>query len=345
MTRDSRRCLAAAFAAALLACGGEREAPQSAPGAAPAPAASEEAGAASGAAVVAPSAPSPAAGPAPTRAELAEATYPGLFDEPVTLHEGRFEGEPFEPGGASRPTAQLVEDFLLTGDLDGDGSEESVALVSTSSGGSGTPLFLVLAGRSGGEITIRGTALVGDRVQVRSARLENSAISLDVVQAGPDDAACCPSQKATRAFAAGPQGLRETGATVTGTLSVADLGGVEWVLQSLAADEPAPTEPTVTLSFQGSRASGFDGCNRYFGELEETAPGQIRFGPLGATRRACEEAAMDLEQRYLAALGAVTRYAFLAGRLALTVPREGGVDTLLFVSRKPVPLDPEPEQP
>ena len=34
---------------------------------------------------------------APTVDELAAATYSGIFDRPVTLHQGRWEGEPFDP--------------------------------------------------------------------------------------------------------------------------------------------------------------------------------------------------------------------------------------------------------
>jgi hypothetical protein len=35
---------------------------------------------------------------------LAETTFAGIYDEPVRLHRGRYEGEPFVDGGASRPT-------------------------------------------------------------------------------------------------------------------------------------------------------------------------------------------------------------------------------------------------
>jgi len=59
---------------------------------------------------------------APTAAELANATYIGFEEGPATLVEGRWEGEPYVEGGASRPSAGLVEDFAPAGDLNGDGS-------------------------------------------------------------------------------------------------------------------------------------------------------------------------------------------------------------------------------
>lgn len=46
---------------------------------------------------------------------LANATYRGVYDEPMTLEDGRWEGEAVEPGAASRPSVELVDDFRMTG--------------------------------------------------------------------------------------------------------------------------------------------------------------------------------------------------------------------------------------
>ena len=134
----------------------------------------------------------------PTHAELANTTFTGLFEDSVQLVDGQWDGEPFVEGGASRPTAGLVDDFILRGDLTGDGSAESVVLIWTNSGGSGTFDYLAAAGREGESVVILDTAELGDRVKVRSGRIVESRIEIDVVQAGPKDAACCPSQMATR---------------------------------------------------------------------------------------------------------------------------------------------------
>jgi heat shock protein HslJ len=48
-------------------------------------------------------------------------------------------------------------------------------------------------------------------------------------------------------------------------------------------------------------ASGHAGCNRFSGGAA-LGPGTIEVGPLATTRRACAEAVMDQEQRFLAAL-------------------------------------------
>ena len=46
-------------------------------------------------------------------------TYSGVASRPVALRDGLWEGEPFEPGGASRQRVELVRDFRRDGDLSG----------------------------------------------------------------------------------------------------------------------------------------------------------------------------------------------------------------------------------
>ena len=126
---------------------------------------------------------------APTAAELANATYSGIEEGPVTLVEGRWEGEPYAEGGASRPSAGLVEDFALAGDLNSDGSNEAAVLVWRNGGGSGTFSYLAVMGRSDCEVENLATAEVGDRVKLRSGRIDDGSIILDVLQQGDGDAA------------------------------------------------------------------------------------------------------------------------------------------------------------
>ena len=45
----------------------------------------------------------------------------GIDDQVIQLTDGTWEGEPFVEGGASRPRVGLVDDFVLSGDIDHDG--------------------------------------------------------------------------------------------------------------------------------------------------------------------------------------------------------------------------------
>jgi heat shock protein HslJ len=275
----------------------------------------------------------PVAQPAPTLAQLKGATYGGIYEMPVELKDGRWEGVPPVAGGAARPTVMLIDGLWAAGDLDGDGSAEAVALLVESSGGSGSFLYLAALDRQGGRLVNVATTAVGDRVQLRGLRLVARTIELDVVQHAPDDPGCCPTQKATRSWRLAAQGLVEAPARVGGTVSIAELAGVEWVLTNLKWSEPAPTDPEITLIFEGSRVSGSSGCNRYFGAVEETQPAALSLGDVGSTRMACPGEIMLLESRYLQALRAVNRYSFHAGKLALSYATERGIETLLFSSR------------
>ncbi|NIV23672.1 MAG: META domain-containing protein [Gemmatimonadetes bacterium] len=272
---------------------------------------------------------------APTVDELGNATYAGIYEEPVTLSDGRWEGEPFVAGGAARPVVSLVEDLRITGDLNGDGVEDAVVLLMESSGGSGGYVYLAAVARRNGAVVNLGTSLVGDRVQLRDLRYRDGRIVLDVVQHDSDDAACCPTRKATRSWTLRDGQLVELTADVDGTVSIADLEGREWRLTHLGRGDPAPAEPVITLTFDGRQVGGHGGCGRYSATVEETAPQEIAIGAIEASGVSCPDGEARLESRYLSALEGTLRYSFRAGKLALTYRAEDGIDVLLFEAQGP----------
>lgn len=82
------------------------------------------------------------------------------------------------------------------------------------------------------------------------------------------------------------------------------LSGTKWVrVDDLSANPHGPT-----LEFDGDRASGFTGCNRWFATTTQNGE-ELHFGPVGMTRMACQaEAQAATERSFVAALEA-TRYA------------------------------------
>ncbi len=112
----------------------------------------------------------PATSGAPTLAELRNTTYTGTEEGPVSLSNGHWEGNPYVEGGASRPTAGLVDNVYYTGDLDGDGAEEAVVILWRSGGGTDENTYVMVMARQSGEIKSTGAALIGDRVKLRSGR-------------------------------------------------------------------------------------------------------------------------------------------------------------------------------
>jgi heat shock protein HslJ len=108
------------------------------------------------------------------------------------------------------------------------------------------------------------------------------------------------------------------------------------VLRRWAIDDPAPTSPEATLRVDARGVSGRAGCNSYSGEIGQiAAPGDIRFGPFVTTRMMCPDSAMQVESRFLAALGDAVKVGFLTGRLAISYLRpDGSLGTLLFDRRR-----------
>jgi heat shock protein HslJ len=276
----------------------------------------------------------------PTLAELKSATYQGLEgDAPsVTLIDGAWEGEPFVEGGASAPRVTFVRDFHLLGDLDGDGAEEAVVLLSESSGGSGEFIYLAIIDRREGKLENIATAAVGDRVQVRAGWIEGDRVLLSVIQAGPEDAACCPGELATRGWALLADGTLEVlpPDAETERLSLEAIGEIKWVLREWSWGESAPMEPEISLVYQDGRLAGSAGCNNYFGSVQDTgSPGEVNLGPVGSTQMACPEEVMAAESRFLEQLGGVKQYGFMAGQLALSYVQDGDWGVMLFEAREP----------
>lgn len=100
--------------------------------------------------------------------------------------------------------------------------------------------------------------------------------------------------------------------------SPVSLDGTRWTLDSLAG--ASVTDPQPTLSFEEpGRAAGSAGVNR-FGGAASIDGRSIRLGPFMATRMAGPPERMELERRYLEALGQATRWSVVGGRLELSGP-------------------------
>jgi heat shock protein HslJ len=270
----------------------------------------------------------------PTLEELENATYQG-FEDPasVTLVDGTWTGEPYTEDSASRPEISLVRGFRITADLDADNQEEAVTLLNLALGGSGQLLYVAVLDRRDGRPVNVATELVGDRVQVRGVRTRGRRLYLDVVQAGTEDAACCPGELATLGWELLPEGGLSSIAVTEepGRLSLETIGDTRWVLREWSWGEKAPEEPEVMLRYDDGRLTGSSGCNNYFtaatpGEM----PGDVSLGTIGATRMACPEPEMEVEARFLSQLEGVNRFGFLIGELMLEYATDDGSGVRIF---------------
>ena len=105
----------------------------------------------------------------------------------------------------------------------------------------------------------------------------------------------------------------------------APLAGTSWVLTEgpLTSDDLAASG--ITLEFTETDVSGSAGVNRYFGGYTSSTDGSLQIDTLASTMMAGDEAAMALEQEYLAALQSVFGYTIADGTLTLV----GAADQVL----------------
>jgi hypothetical protein len=154
-----------------------------------------------------------AANSIPTITELENATYMGIEDHPVTLSNGRWEGQPFTEGGASKPSVGLFKDIYITGDLNSDGIQEALAVLWQNAGGTGSYIYIAVMSKQNTDVKNLATTLVGDRVKLRAGSIESGKIILKVLQAGENDAMCCPGELVTRIWSLIDEQLQESETT------------------------------------------------------------------------------------------------------------------------------------
>jgi heat shock protein HslJ len=278
---------------------------------------------------------------APTLKELKSASYSGIegLKGSVKLVDGRWKGRPYKKGSASRPVVNLVGDLRVTGDVDGDGTEEAVVFLNYAPGGTGQLLHLAVVGRRNGKVQNVATTLIGDRVQIRDVRIEQNRIFVAVVRAGLKDAMCCPGEVTTLGWTVGAGGKLSSfmAADKPERLTLETIGNTEWILRSWDFKEPAPIEPRITLLFKDERFTGSSGCNNYFAPAKEGAmPGDLEVGAAATTRKSCPDREMAVERRFLDQLARVKKFSFQATRLALSWEKQGVWKTMLF-EKQPSP--------
>jgi hypothetical protein len=168
--------------------------------------------------------------PPPTVEQLRSATVSGVLDQPVTLANGVYTGQPVAAGATTHPSLTLWPSAAVFSDVDGKPGSEAVAAMAADTGGSGEFVHIGVFAVQDGKAVSVATALVGDRVKVQKLWVEHGQIHLDVVEAGPKDPACCPSQLSRKVFALEGGTLKQVSSDVVGTLSVNLLASTDFML-------------------------------------------------------------------------------------------------------------------
>ena len=92
--------------------------------------------------------------------------------------------------------------------------------------------------------------------------------------------------------------------------STYQLTGVEWRVSELSGHTVALSvdrqQPFIIFDAAKTQASGYAGCNRFFGGYELNGEA-LKFGLIGATKRACPDSEESVETEFLKVLEATHR--------------------------------------
>ncbi len=111
-------------------------------------------------------------------------------------------------------------------------------------------------------------------------------------------------------------GLLSACSTMSTAADTPSLDGTAWVLSSLP-DRALVPGTTATLRFEGGRAGGTDGCNRYSAPFN-AAGGKLEVQSSGAaTMMACPPETMEQSRAFMSALTGARGYRVVDGKLQL----------------------------
>jgi len=141
----------------------------------------------------------------------------------VQLENGQYQSDDLT---STDYVSVTVTDFIVRGDLTGDGENEAVAIIAENYGGSGTFVFLVVFQFINNEAVFLTSTFLDDRPLINDLAVEDGEIYVDIVIHTEDDPMCCPTMATTRRYF---------------------LNGVNLVLTNYTSETPAGEPRIITI--------------------------------------------------------------------------------------------------
>ncbi len=127
------------------------------------------------------------------------------------------------PGSASEIVVRLTE-HVAYGQLS-DGREAAAVILVTETGGSGTFYDLAVVVEEDGQPVNVATTFLGDRVKIENLVFVGSEILVEMVNQGPEDPMCCPTQRVVQTYELQGEELVQTSSRIVGTEGSTGDGG------------------------------------------------------------------------------------------------------------------------
>ena len=261
--------------------------------------------------------------------ELANATYSSEWTQDGTapLTHGEY-SESAAPNSVGKTKVVMLTEQTAYGQL--NGQDVAAVILVTSTSGSGRFYYLHVMANQNGQPTEVANTLLGDRIQIISSNIENNGIVVDMVQAGPNDPLCCPSQQIVKTFALRGEQLEEkssraVASKITETRSSFASAIWKWLGFTDQTGQnkiivPNPDNYRLELLSDGMFRAKAD-CRVVSGSY--TLSGNnltVRLDPSAQAK--CGSSSLD--QQYLSLLGQVVGYEQNGNNLALNLAADGG---------------------
>jgi heat shock protein HslJ len=248
----------------------------------------------------------------------------------IRLRDGRSELEA-APGSASKIITRYFGNEAWQ-DLNGDGAEDVVFVLTQSTGGSGTFYYVVAAISTASGSQGSDGVLLGDRIAPQTTEIgPNSIVMVNYADRAPGESFATPPSQGksvwlkldleTLQFAEVAQDFEGEADPSRMTLGMHTWTWIKTTYSDGREVLPAQTDAFV-LTFQSDgRFSATTDCNRVGGSYA-TRDRQLSFGPIMATRMYCEGAQ---EAEFTDMLASASTYEFTSrGLLILHLGQGGG---------------------
>ena len=185
-------------------------------------------------------------GPAFTADDLANIEYQSmLLEKPVLLADGVYTETVVPDSASGVTTVQILDDPIPFGYV--DKLDTAAVLIAEDGGGTGTFITLALVQEIGGIPVNTASTFLGDRPRVTNLAINaDGSITVDMIQVGPNDAACCANMPMTVSYVkVGNQLVVRNHESAT-----LDAAGYEGQITA-AVVQPTPYDNTVPPGGQG----------------------------------------------------------------------------------------------
>lgn len=133
-------------------------------------------------------------------ASIAGGTYNVLDTDNVTLTDGEYTNNAFDPAGTGSLIRTTHMGTVAFGDMNGDNAEDAVVDLRTNTGGTGWFVELALVLNAGGQPQHATSMGIGDRTVVRALSIAGGVLAADLIAHAESDPLCCPTLEVTLQF-------------------------------------------------------------------------------------------------------------------------------------------------